>query len=206
VQEIFGVHEHIKDVCRRFAKLGYYAVAPELFARAADVSKLSTIEEGRAAAAKVSDRQVMADLDSAATFAKLERGDTTRLGITGFCWGGRIVWLYSAHSPQLRAGVAWYGRLTGPTNEMQPKHPLDLVDSLKAPVLGLYGGADQGIPNADVEKMRAALKNAAKPSEIVLYDGAPHGFHADYRPSYREASAKDGWQRLQNWFQKHGAA
>jgi carboxymethylenebutenolidase len=206
VQEIFGVHEHIKDVCRRFAKLGYYAVAPELFARAADISKLSTIDEGRAAAAKVSDRQVMADLDAAAAFAKVERGDTTRLGITGFCWGGRIVWLYSAHSPQLRAGVAWYGRLTGPTNEMQPQHPLDLVDSLKAPVLGLYGGADQGIPNADVEKMRAALKKAAKPSEIMLYDGAPHGFHADYRPSYREASAKDGWQRLQNWFQKHGAA
>jgi carboxymethylenebutenolidase len=206
VQEIFGVHEHIKDICRRFAKVGYYAIAPELFARVADVTKLQSMEEGRAAAAKVSDRQVMADLDSAATFAKQERGDTTRPGITGFCWGGRIVWLYSAHSPQLKAGVAWYGRLTGPTNDAQPTHPLDLVDSLKAPVLGLYGGADQGIPNADVEKMRAALQKAGKPSEIVLYDGMPHGFYADYRPSYRETAAKDGWQRLQNWFQKHGAA
>lgn len=205
VQEIFGVHEHIKDVCRRFAKLGYYAVAPELFARAADVSKITTIDEGRAAAAKVADRQVMSDLDAAAAFAKAERGDTGRLSITGFCYGGRVVWLYSAHSAQLKAGVAWYGGLTGPTTEMRPKHPLDLVDSLKAPVLGLYAGADQGIPTADVEKMRAALKTAGKPSEIVLYDGMPHGFHADYRPSYREASAKDGWQRLQAWFLRHGA-
>jgi carboxymethylenebutenolidase len=206
VQEIFGVHEHIKDVCRRFAKLGYYAVAPELFARATDTSKLTTIDEGRAAAAKVSDKQVMSDLDSTTAFAKTEKGDVTRLGITGFCYGGRVVWLYSAHSPVLKAGVAWYGRITGPTNEMQPKNPLDLVDSLKAPVLGLYGGADQGIPNADVEKMQAALKAARKSSEIVLYDGAPHGFHADYRPSYRETPAKDGWQRLRAWFQQNGAA
>jgi carboxymethylenebutenolidase len=206
VQEIFGVHEHIKDVCRRFAKLGYYAVAPELFARAADVTKLTTMEEGRAAAAKTPDQQVMTDLDATAAFAKTEKGDTARLGITGFCYGGRVVWLYSAYSPQLKAGVAWYGRLTGPTNDLQPKHPLDLVDSLKAPVLGLYGGADQGIPNADVEKMQAALKAAKKPSEIVLYDGMPHGFHADYRPSYREGAAKDGWQRLRTWFQQHGAA
>jgi len=206
VQEIFGVHEHIKDVCRRFAKLGYYAVAPELFARATDTSTLTTIDEGRAAAAKVSDKQVMSDLDSTTAFAKTERGDVNRLGITGFCYGGRVVWLYSAHSPVLKAGVAWYGRITGPTNEMQPKNPLDLVDSLKAPVLGLYGGADQGIPNADVEKMQAALKAARKSSEIVLYDGAPHGFHADYRPSYRETPAKDGWQRLRAWFQQNGAA
>ncbi|PYM93090.1 MAG: carboxymethylenebutenolidase [Candidatus Rokuibacteriota bacterium] len=206
VQEIFGVHEHIKDVCRRFAKLGYYAVAPELFARVADVTKLTTLDEGRAAAGKAPDKQVMADLDSAAAFAKTEKGDTARLGITGFCYGGRVAWLYSAHSPQLKAGVAWYGGITGPTNDGRPKHPLDLVDSLKAPVLGLYAGADQGIPNTDVEKMRAALKAANKPSEIVLYDGVPHGFHADYRPSYREKEAKDGWQRLQAWFQKNGAA
>ena len=206
VQEIFGVHEHIKDVCRRFAKLGYYAVAPELFARATDVSKLTTLEEGRAAAGKVPDKQVMADLDSAVAFAKSEKGDPGRLGITGFCYGGRVVWLYSAHSPQLKAGVAWYGVLAGPTTDMRPKHPLDMVDSLKAPVLGLYAGADQGIANTDVEKMRAALKAAGKPGEIVLYDGAPHGFHADYRPSYRETAAKDGWQRLQTWFQQNGAA
>src|SRR5213593_4863472 len=206
VQEIFGVHEHIKDVCRRFAKLGYYAVAPELFARAADVSMLSTIEEGRAAAAKVSDKQVMSDLDATTAFAKTEKGDVNRLGITGFCYGGRVVWLYAAHSSALKAGVAWYGRITGTPNEMQPKNPIDLVDSLKAPVLGLYGAADQGIPNADVEKMQAALKAAKKPSEIVLYDGAPHGFHADYRPSYRETPAKDGWQRLRTWFQQNGVA
>jgi carboxymethylenebutenolidase len=206
VQEIFGVHEYIKDVCRRFAKVGYYAVAPELFARVTDVSKLTTIEEGRAAAGKVPDRQVMSDLDAAVAFAKSEKGDTSRLGITGFCYGGRVVWLYATHSPQLKAGVAWYGVLTGPTSETRPKHPLELVDSLKAPVLGLYGGADQGIPNADVDKMRAALKAAGKPAEIVVYGGMPHGFHADYRPSYREAAAKDGWQRLQTWFQQNGAA
>jgi carboxymethylenebutenolidase len=170
------------------------------------VSKLTTIDEGRAAAAKVSDKQVMSDLDATTAFAKTEKGDVNRLGITGFCYGGRVVWLYSAHSSTLKAGVAWYGRITGTPTEMQPKNPIDLVDSLKAPVLGLYGGADQGIPNADVEKMQAALKAAKKPSEIVLYDGAPHGFHADYRPSYRETPAKDGWQRLRAWFQQNGAA
>ena len=154
VQEIFGVHEHIKDICRRFAKLGYYAVAPELFARAADTSKLTTIDEGRAAAAKTSDKQVMSDLDATTAFAKTEKGDVNRLGITGFCYGGRVVWLYSAHSPVLKAGVAWYGRITGTPNDLQPKNPIDLVDSLKAPVLGLYGGADQGIPNADARRCR----------------------------------------------------
>jgi carboxymethylenebutenolidase len=207
VQEIFGVHEHIKDVCRRFAKLGYYAVAPELFARVADVTKLTTIDEGRAAAGKVPDRQVMSDLDAAAAFAKTEKGDTGRLGITGFCYGGRVVWLYAAHNPQLKAGVAWYGRLTGAPSEIAPKNPIDLVSDLKAPVLGLYGSADQGIPVDDVEKMRAALKAAGKTnSEIVVYDGAPHGFHADYRPSYRGEPAKDGWQKLQAWFKKNGVA
>src|SRR5262247_95538 len=206
VQEIFGVHEHIRDVCRRFAKLGYYAVAPELFARATDTSKLTTIDEGRAAAGKTPDKQVMSDLDAATAFAKTEKADVNRLGITGFCYGGRVVWLYSAHSPVLKAGVAWYGRITGTPSDLAPKNPIDLVDSLKAPVLGLYGGADQGIPNTDVEKMQAALKAAKKPSEIVLYDGAPHGFHADYRPSYRETPAKDGWQRLRAWFQQNGAA
>jgi carboxymethylenebutenolidase len=148
----------------------------------------------------------MSDLDAAVAFAKTERGDASRLGITGFCYGGRVVWLYSAHSPQLKAGVAWYGTITGPTNDMRPKHPLDLVDGLKAPVLGLYAGADAGISTADVDKMRAALKAAGKPSEIVLYDDAPHGFHADYRPSYHETAAKDGWKRLQAWFQQHGVA
>jgi carboxymethylenebutenolidase len=206
VQEIFGVHEHIKDVCRRFAKLGYYAVAPELFARVADVTKLDTLEAGRAAAGKVADKTVMADLDAAAQFAKTETADAAKLGVTGFCWGGRITWLYAAHNPQLKAGVAWYGSIQGQKNELRPEHPIDLVAQLKAPVLGLYGGADQGIPAADAEKMRDALKAAGKPGEIVIYDGAPHAFHADYRPSYREAAAKDGWQRLQAWFKQHGVA
>jgi carboxymethylenebutenolidase len=206
VQEIFGVHEHIKDICRRFAKLGHLAIAPELFARAADMSKVTSLDDARAAAGKVGDGQVMSDLDAAVTWARANKGDTARLGITGFCYGGRVVWLYAAHSPQLKAGVAWYGVLAGATNEMRPRHPLDLVADLKAPVLGLYGGADQGIPAADVEKMKDALKAAGKPSEIVVYDGAPHGFHADYRPSYRPEPAKDGWQRLQAWFKKNGAA
>jgi carboxymethylenebutenolidase len=206
VQEIFGVHEYIKDVCRRLAKLGYYAIAPELFARVAETSSLVSLDTARAAAAKVPDKGVMTDLDAAALFAKGERGDVARLGITGFCWGGRIVWLYAAHNPQLKAGVAWYGQLRGERTETRPAHPLDLVGALNAPVLGLYGGADEGIPTADVEKMRAALAAAGKPGEIVVYDGAPHGFHADYRPSYREAAAKDGWQRLQAWFERHGVA
>jgi carboxymethylenebutenolidase len=206
VQEIFGVHEHIKDICRRFARLGHLAIAPELFARAADMSKVTSLDDARAAAGKVGDGQVMADLDAAVSWARANKGDIARLGITGFCYGGRVVWLYAAHSPQLKAGVAWYGVLTGAPSGMRPRHPLDLVADLKAPVLGLYGGADPGIPMADVEKMRDALKAAGKPSEIVVYDGAPHGFHADYRPSYRPEPAKDGWQRLQAWFTKNGAA
>jgi len=206
VQEIFGVHEHIKDVCRRLAKVGYLAIAPELFARQADMSKVTTLDDARVVAGKVPDAQVMSDLDAATTWAKANKGDTARLGITGFCYGGRVVWLYSAHSPQLKAGVAWYGVITGQTNAMRPRHPLELVNELKAPVLGLYGSADQGIPVADVEKMRDALKDAKKPSEIVLYDGAPHGFHADYRPSYREEPARDGWKRLLAWFKANGVA
>jgi carboxymethylenebutenolidase len=208
VQEIFGVHEHIKDVCRRFAKLGYFAVAPELYARQGDVSKMTDIQEiVSSVVAKVPDAQVMTDLDATADWAeKSGKGDVKRLGITGFCWGGRIVWLYAAHSARLKAGVAWYGRLVGQTNDLTPKYPLDLVADLKAPVLGLYGGADQGIPNETVEKMQAALKAAGKPSEVILYPDTPHGFHADYRPSYRQEQAQDGWQRLQEWFKKHGAA
>ena len=207
VQEIFGVHEHIKDVCRRFAGLGYLAIAPELYARQGDVSKASSMAEIMPIVQKVPDAQVMSDLDAAVAWAeKSGKGATSRLGITGFCWGGRIVWLYAAHSPKLKAGVAWYGRLVGQTNELQPKYPVDVAASLKAPVLGLYGGADQGIPLDTVEKMRAALKAAASKSEIVVYPGAPHGFHADYRPSYRKEPADDGWKKLQEWFKKHGAA
>ncbi len=208
VQEIFGVHEHIKDICRRFAKLGYLAVAPELYARQGDVSKIADINEILTkVVSRVSDAQVMADLDAAVAWAqKSGKGNTAKLGITGFCWGGRIVWLYAAHNPKLKAGAAWYGRLVGQTNELQPKNAIDLVAELKAPVLGLYGGKDQGIPLDTVERMRQALKAAHNPSEIIVYPDAPHGFHADYRPSYRPEAAKDGWKRLQEWFKEHGVA
>ena len=206
VQEIFGVHEHIKDICRRFAKIGYLAVAPELYARQADMSKVTNIDEARAAAAKVPDMQVMSDLDSAAKWAGTDGGNASKLGVTGFCWGGRITWLYAAHNPGLKAGVAWYGRVVGDKSDLFPKHPIDVAADLKAPVLGLYGGADSGIPNDTVDQMRAALKAANKPSEIILYPDTPHGFHADYRPSYRADQAKEGWQKLQDWFKKNGAA
>jgi carboxymethylenebutenolidase len=208
VQEIFGVHEHIKDVCRRLAKLGYLAVGPELYARQGDVSKLD--REGiMKVVAQVPDAQVMGDLDAAVAWAKRDgKGDTARLGITGFCWGGRIVWLYAAHSKDLKAGVAWYGRLSGAgkATELQPKYPIDLAGEIQAPVLGLYGEKDAGIPVKDVEAMRAALKAAGKPGEIVVYPDAPHAFFADYRPSYKKDAAEDGWKRLQDWFKKHGIA
>ena len=208
VQEIFGVHEHIKDVCRRLAKLGYLAVAPELYARQGDVSKIAEIKEiQEKVVSKVPDKQVLADID--ATFAwaaKHDKGDAKRQGITGFCWGGRIVWLYAAHSKNVRAGVAWYGRLTSAITDNTPKHSLDIAAELKAPVLGLYGGADQGIPLETVEQMRARLQRGAAGSEIVVYPDAPHGFHADYRPSYRAQPAQDGWRRMHDWFRRHGVA
>jgi carboxymethylenebutenolidase len=207
VQEIFGVHEHIKDICRRFAKLGYLAVAPELYARQGDVSTLSDIDDIRKIVAKVPDAQVIADLDAAAEWIKASgKGQVDRLGITGFCWGGRIVWLYAAHNSRLKAAVAWYGRLAGKANELQPLHPLDIADRLKAPVLGLYGGSDQGIPLETVDHMKAALKSAGSPSTIVVYPETPHAFFADYRPSYRQAAAEDGWRRLLGWFQQHGVS
>src|SRR5690349_3423358 len=207
VQEIFGVHEHIRDVCRRFAKLGYLAVAPELYARQGDVSALAEIDEIRKIVARVPDAQVMADLDAAVAWIKASgSGNVERLGITGFCWGGRIVWLYAAHSAQLKAGVAWYGRLVGKASELQPKHPIDIAASLKAPVLGLYGGTDQGIPLETVDQMQTALKTAGSPSSIVVYPETPHAFFADYRPSYRQAAAENGWSRLLAWFKQHGVS
>jgi carboxymethylenebutenolidase len=208
VQEIFGVHEHIKDICRRFAKLGYMAVAPELYARQGDVSKIPDIQEIVAKiVSKVPDAQVMSDLDATANWAdKSGKGDIGRLGITGFCWGGRIVWLYAAHSSRLKAGVAWYGRLVGEGNDMTPKYPIDIVPQLKAPVLGLYGGADNGIPIETVEKMRKALQEAGNPSQIIVYPDTPHGFNADYRPSYRKEQSQDGWKRLREWFKKYGVS
>jgi len=206
VQEIFGVHEHIRDLCRRFAKAGYLAVAPELFARQGDVSQITDWKQIFAqVVSKVPDTQVMSDLDATVGWAaKSSGGDAKRLAITGFCWGGRIVWLYAAHNPRLRAAVAWYGRLTGEPNGLQPTYPLDVAAELKAPVLGLYGGQDQGIPLADVEKMRTALRQAGKPSEIVVFPEAPHGFLADYRPSYRPAEAADAWAQCLAWFRRHG--
>ena len=206
VQEIFGVHEHIKDMARRFAKAGYLALAPELYARQGDVSKLESIDDIRVIVAKVPDAQVMSDLDATADWAAKNGGDAGKLAVTGWCWGGRIVWLYAAHNPNLKAGVAWYGPVEGATNHLKPKNPIDLAKDLKAPVLGLYGGADAGIPNEGVERMRAALKAAGKPSKIHTYPEMPHGFNADYRPSYRKDAADDGWNRLLAWFRSHGAA
>lgn len=207
VHEIFGVHEYIKDVCRRFAKAGYLAVAPDLYARQGRVDNLQSFDDIRKVVGRVPDAQVLADLDAAAGWAAKNRGSAEKLAITGFCWGGRIVWLYAAHQPKLKAGVAWYGQLVPrQISELQPKAPIDVVADLKAPVLGLYGEADQGIPVEHVERMRAALKAAGKPGEIILYPAAPHGFHADYRPSYRKEAAEDGWKRMLAWFKQHGAA
>lgn len=208
IQEIFGVHEHIQDICRRFAKLGYLAIAPEMFARQGDVSKLTNTQEIISkVVSKVPDTQVMSDLDATVAWAgKSSKGNIDKLGITGFCWGGRITWLYAAHNPKVKAGVAWYGRLVGESKSLTPKYPVDIAADLKVPVLGLYGGADQGIPVETVEKMREALKASSSGSEIVVYPDTPHAFYADYRPSYRKEQAQDGWKRLQAWFKQHGVA
>ena len=206
VQEIFGVHEHIRDVCRRFAKAGYLAIAPELYARQGDVSKMTDYKQIFAeVVSKVPDEQVMTDLDATTAWAvKSSNGDARRVAITGFCWGGRIVWLYAAHNPKLKAGVAWYGRLTGDKTPLQPEYPLDIVAGIEAPVLGLYGGKDQGIPLEQVEQMRTALAAAKKPSKIVVFADAPHGFLADYRPSYKPEEAAAAWKQCLEWFREHG--
>lgn len=206
VQEVFGVHEHIRDLCRRFAKAGYFAVATELYARQGDVSKISDFKELMPIVQSVPDSQVMSDLDATVAWAKSTgHADTKRLAVTGFCWGGRIVWLYAAHNPALKAGVAWYGRLDGNRTELQPKYPLDLAAEIKAPVLGLYGGLDKGIPQTDVDKMRVALEAAHSKSRIDVYPNAEHGFNADYRPSYNAEAAKDGWKKALDWFKRNGA-
>jgi carboxymethylenebutenolidase len=209
ISEIFGVHEYIADVTHRLAQAGYMAIAPELFVRQGDPSEYGELAKLQSEIiAKVPDAQVMADLDATVAWASRNGGNAQKLAITGFCWGGRITWLYAAHQPQLKAGVAWYGRLVGNTTAQTPAHPLALASQLKAPVLGLYGAADTGIPLDTVEKMKAALalgSGAAKSSEFVVYPEAPHAFHADYRPSYRKAAADDGWQRMLNWFKKQGA-
>ena len=204
IHEIFAVHEHIKDVCRRLAKLGYYAIAPDLFSRLGDATRIQDFKVLITEfAAKVPDAQAMSDIDATVLFAKLDGGDTDRLGITGFCWGGRIVWLYAEHQPKLKAGVAWYGRLVGEPTQLQPKSAVDLAGDLKAPVLGLYGGADTGIPQSSIDAMKTAAKAAVKKVEFVVYPDTPHAFFADYRSSYTSASAQDGWLRLQSWFKEN---
>lgn len=204
VQEIFGVHEYIKDICRRFAKLGYYAVAPSLYARYGDPGKydMANIQQLISdVVSKVPDGEVMSDLDSTVAFAKGEGANTQRLGVTGFCWGGRIVWLYAAHSPAIKAGVAWYGPLRGETNVLRPHTAIDVAPQIHAPVLGLYGGLDTGITPTDVEAMRSALSDK---SRIDVFDDAQHGFFADYRPSYNEQDSKIAWPRALAWFAANG--
>ncbi|MDO8717599.1 MAG: dienelactone hydrolase family protein [Polaromonas sp.] len=214
IQEIFGVHEYIADTCRRFARAGYLAIAPELYARQGDPSKYGEMAKLMSeVVSKVPDAQVMADLDGAVKWAGTQGGNTKKVGITGFCWGGRITWLYAEHSKNVKAGVAWYGRLVGTPSALTPKHPLELAATLKAPVLGLYGGQDGGIPVTTINQMKDALAQAgqagnaaARASEFVLYPDAPHAFHADYRPSYRKEAAEDGFKRALAWFKAHGVA
>ena len=208
LSEIFGVHEHIADIARRFARQGYMALAPELFIRQGDAQSYGEMAKLMSEViGKVPDAQVMGDLDATVKWAAANGGDTSRLGVTGFCWGGRQVWLYAAHNPAVKAGVAWYGRLVGQVSDLTPKHPLDIAANIHGPVLGLYGGADTGIPLDTVDKMKAALAAgdaAAKASQFVVYPDAPHAFHADYRPSYRKEAAQDGWKRATDWFKANG--
>jgi carboxymethylenebutenolidase len=208
IQEIFGVHEYIKDICRRLAKLGYFAVAPALYARQGDVSTMTDIGEiMKTVVSKVPDAQVSSDLDATVAWARhTGKADTRRLGVTGFCWGGRQTWLYAEHNRHLKAAVAWYGFLAGPTDALHPQNPTDLAANLKCPVLGLYGGQDQGISQDSIAAMKAKLAAAGKTSAFVVYPDAGHGFNADYRPSYNAAAATDGWNRLQAWFKKYGVA
>ena len=208
LSEIFGVHEHIADIARRFARQGYMALAPELFIRQGDAQSYGEMAKLMSEViGKVPDAQVMGDLDATVKWAAANGGDTSRLGVTGFCWGGRQVWLYAAHNPAVKAGVAWYGRLVGQVSDLTPKHPLDIAANIHGPVLGLYGGADTGIPLDTVDKMKAALAAgdaAAKASQFVVYPDAPHAFHAAYRPSYRKEAAQDGWKRATDWFKANG--
>lgn len=205
IHEIFGVHEYLRDVCRRLAKAGYLAVAVDMYIRHGETAKMTNVQEilaGPVAAA--SDTEHMADLDACAAWAAKNGGDPKRLAVTGFCRGGRTVWLYAAHNPQLKAAVAWYGHLEMAPTARQPKHPIDLAGQLKAPVLGLYAGKDQGITPDQVEDMRGALAKAGSKSQIHVYPDAPHAFHADYRPTYRKDAAEDGWKRLLEWLRQNG--
>ena len=210
VHEIFGVHEWVQDVCRRFAKLGYLAIAPSLYARQGDVSQIKdTRDIITKVVSKVPDAQVMSDLDATVNYAGKNNGDVKKLSITGFCWGGRIVWLYAAHNPKLDAGAAWYGPLVPPSNSpknpLQPTYPVDIAKNLKVPVIGFYGALDTGITQDNVHQMQDELKKGKSKSEIIVYPNAKHGFHADYRESYNAEASKDAWAKLQAWFRKNGA-
>jgi carboxymethylenebutenolidase len=211
IHEIFGVHEWIQDVCRRFAKLGYMAIAPALYARQGEVSTIQTSGElNRQIFSKIPDTQSMSDLDATVAWAKKNSGNTNKLSVTGFCWGGRITWLYAAHNKNVDAGAAWYGRVVpttnSPKNEAQPTTPIDYAKDLKVPVIGLYGGLDKGIPLDGVQKMQEELKKGKSKSEIVVFPTADHGFLADYRPSYNKEAAEDAWKKMLDWFKKNGAA
>jgi len=205
VSEIFGVHEHIADIARRFAKLGYLAIAPDFFVRQGNPQSYTSIAElQKEIISKVPDEQVLGDVDAYVKWAGENGGDLSRLGINGFCWGGRVVWLYSAHNPKVRAGAAWYGRLVGDKSALAPQQPIDIAPTLKVPVLGLYGGKDGGIPVATVEQMKEALAKGGNKSEFRVYANSGHAFNADYRPSYVEADAKDAWTQAVAWFKQHG--
>ncbi|WP_016834327.1 dienelactone hydrolase family protein [Herbaspirillum lusitanum] len=205
ISEIFGVHEHIADIARRFAKLGYLAIAPDFFVRQGNPAAYPTIAElNKEIISKVPDEQVFGDLDAYVAWAGQNGGNPDKIGINGFCWGGRIVWLYSARNPKIKAGAAWYGRIVGEKSALQPQHPIDIAPTLKTPVLGLYGGKDGGIPVATVEQMKEALAKTGNKSEFVVFPNSGHAFNADYRPSYVEADAKEGWKRAVEWFKSHG--
>nr|WP_311530822.1 dienelactone hydrolase family protein [uncultured Ralstonia sp.] len=211
VSEIFGVHEYIADVCRRFAKLGYLAIAPDLFERQGDPQSYPTIQALQAnVISKVPDAQVTGDLEATVAWAKQNGGDAARIGITGFCWGGRQTWLFAEHSPDIKAAVVWYGHVKGTPSPLQPAFPIDKVADLRAPVLGLYGAKDTGITQDTVNAMKTALEASSDPkaraSRIVVYPDAGHAFHADYRPSYVKADAEDGWKKCLAWFKDHGVA
>lgn len=207
IEEIFGVHEYIADICRRLAKAGYLAVAPELYARIADLSKMTDVGQIlREVISKAPDEQVMRDLDAAAAWAGKNGGDLNRLGVTGFCRGGRAAWLYDAHSTVVKAVVAWYGPVGGPTSPIQPKTALEVAADLHAPLLGLYGKEDAGIPESLLLQAENKAKAAGKTVEIIVYSGAGHAFASDYRPTYRKAAALDGWQRMLAWFKRYGVA
>jgi carboxymethylenebutenolidase len=204
IEEIFGVHEHIKDLCRRLAKSGYLAIAPELYARLGDVVHIEKIDDLIPVVDKLKDEQANSDLDATVAWLAKHDGKVDHMGITGFCRGGRTVWMYAAHNPKLRAGVAWYGPLKGKVTDARPSHPVDIAESLKVPVLGLYGGLDKGITQEQIDEMKANLAKVGSKSDIIVYPDAQHGFNADYRESYNAADATDGWKRMLDWFKANG--